>query len=1284
MATGVEEAVMEAAAAGLAYLESQAGFVRTGRHGATSHTGQWHEAKGFTVARFPQRTSRDLDPQLHVHQAVLNRVEGPDGQWLALDGRALHTARPAAAAISERVLESGLTDRFGIVWETREDGVGQRIVAIESDIEDLFSSRRQAITAATEKHLAAFEVAVGRPANKLERVRQAQRVTLTTRRGKTKQGESSAEQHQRWAAEASAEFAGGLARQGDALRQVPGVQRFLDGQPAAEQPAVVEEFSPRTVIATALEACHGPDGKSTFTRHDLIRQISLALPPNLGASGDQAGALLERLADRAIAELEVVQVAGHVIGTPDQLRANDDASVSIDPSAIRYATRGHLAAEFAALRLAGTRGRHCLDLSELDIWLDRTELGAALSPAQRAALVGVATSDAALVVLVGPAGTGKSYTAGVLDQAWRRHTHTGRVVGVAITQAAADVLADDGVATSANVAAFLAAQNRIAAGRAQVYDESWRLTDRDLVLVDEASMLDTGSLTRLHEATEAAGARLVLMGDPAQLSAVGASGMMRAAVERDAETYTLTEVRRFTHAWEATASLAIREGDPDAVGEYDRHGRILDAGTEQSAVRDIARAAAADMLDGKEVVVVTATNDQAAAVNAAIRRHLVDAGRVAEEAGVLLGRDGTHAGVGDVVQARRIDHDLGLVNRENYTIRGITESGDLEVTPVRTGRPALMPAAYVAEDVTLAYASTAHGAQGRTVDVGHVLLSGHLDREGAYVGLSRGRESNTVWAVTHAPGFDPDQPQPTARGMLARALTARSDPIAQPAEAATVDVAAADEELRSHAGTLLDLIETETRIACRARLERQLDGLVADGLLTDDQRARLGAEQGTEHLSRLLRIREQAGDDPAEVLHAAINGRRDLGDARAISQVLAARIQNNQALTDPTQDAGVPRNIRVVEAERLSELGRLLDDRRTQLGEQLAAAPTDWVTNALGAPSEQPEARADWIQAAGTVAAHREATGWDHTEQPLGRCPGVHTPEKRASWHAAYGAAGQPEERRPEAEMPDGCLHVRVRAAERARAAEPPAVYEQQRAAHQAAERARRDAALAGVRGDQEKADQLAREADDHAAAAKRLDEATDTRVEYRLYSAETYAAGDAARDELLARGITPGQEPDRTTVAEWLYADREATAEEDRHRPVTETDLAEEKPERQPLEVVEDQESQDAAPASDDGHHDSAPPVVEPQRPAVSEDDASTVEADRRTPSAASFEAEIAAARAKATRDALDARRAQDDTALAEDDYDEQRRRTRLAERVEAHSDDKASDAPVLELDHE
>ncbi len=85
-----------------------------------------------------------------------------------------------------------------------------------------------------------------------------------------------------------------------------------------------------------------------------------------------------------------------------------------------------------------------------------------------------------------------------------------------------------------------------------------------------------------------------------------------------------------------------------------------------------------------------------------------------------------------------------------------------------------MPAEYVAADVSLAYASTAHGAQGRTVDVGHVLLTPGMDRAGAYVGLTRGREGNTAWAVTMS--ASPDDPQLTARGLLARALAERDAP----------------------------------------------------------------------------------------------------------------------------------------------------------------------------------------------------------------------------------------------------------------------------------------------------------------------------------------------------------------------------------------------------------------------------------------------------------------------------------------------------------------------------
>ncbi|MGL5825384.1 MAG: MobF family relaxase [Nocardioides sp.] len=1318
LADGVEAAVMEAGAAGLAYLEEKACIVRTGRHGTRAHTGRWEQATGFTVARFLQHTSRDLDPQLHVHQAILNRAQTPDGTWRALDSKALHSARAGAAAISERTMEALLTQWFGIVWEDREDGLGRRVAEVMPEIEDLFSSRRQAITAGLAQRIASYEQAIGRAANNLERTRLAVKTTLASRRGKTHQGETSAEQHQRWDAEAQTQVAGGLTRQAELLvAKVPGIRRFLRHglAPADRSPGVpvVEGFSPAAVIAAAVEACHGPDGRSTFTRHDLIRQLDLHLPANLGLAPEEIPALLEQLADQALAPQKasrwpfgrgevagVVQVAGRPVGDHhSEIRACDQTPVTVNPSGVRYAARGHLAAEMAVLGSAGVRGRHALNARALGEWLDQDPAGSTLSVSQRAALEGIACSDAALSVLVGPAGTGKSYTAGVLDQVWRHHTGTGRVVGVAITQAAADVLADDGITASANVAAFLAAHTRITQGRGQPYDRRWNLSKWDLVLVDEASMLDTGSLTRLHDIVEAAGARLVLMGDPHQLSAVGASGMMAAAIERDAETYTLSEVRRFTQAWEREASLALRAGHADAVGEYDRRGRVVDGGTETSTIRELARAAAADIIAGRHTIVVTGTNDHAAKVNVAIRSHLADLGHVTTDAGVLLGRDGTYAGIGDLVQARRIDHQLGLVNRETYRVDKITPTGELKVTSTRTGNRHRMPAAYVETDVTLGYAMTAHGAEGATADTGHLLLSGSDSREAVYVGLTRGRASNTAWAITQQPGADPD---PTGRGLLATALATPVDPLSTPAEHAAVDIDAADQQRANHAGTLLDLIEAETRIACRARLDRHLDELAAEGLLTDTDRARLGAEQGTEHLSRLLRAHEHTGADTAQVLRDAVADRRDLGDAKSVSQVLATRITvATNGLPAPAGLDPTPGGITQPEAERLDELHQLRNQRTADLGAQVAKDQPEWAVTALGPAPDAGAERDEWVQAAGTVAAYREATAWDHPDQPIGRCPGVHRPEHRHAWHHAYTAAGRPEHRRPEAEMTDGRLLTRVRAGRLARAAEPPAVYDQQRSAHAQAAHHTREADLATAAGDHTKAETHRQHADEYTAAAARYDDVAGARAEYRLYHAETYEAADTALAELTARGITPGAEPDRTTADEWLDADRDHVVEEDRHRPVTETDLPERHLEREGIApVIDDTDAAAGSPRAetpqttgpDERPQEVGQPVGQHQPSAAQGTDpvaGSGGEPDPRgrVPSPVVFVAEIAAAQARASGDALAAKQAQDAAQAvteAEDEWHEHERRDRDRRRQQQQEADRAGEpatgGPVLE----
>jgi len=1194
----IEAAIADANSVMLGHVEDQV-VSRVGRH-AAGRPGRWVDAAAVVVASFPQHTSRERDPQLHTHNAVLNRVVCPDGQWRAIDGKALYAAKHSAAAIASMELRERLTRDLGVGWVTREDGHDFEVAGIDATEMALLSSRTRTTTEAADEMIAAFEEAHGRSITSYERDRLRQRAALLTRPVKSHDGETMAEMLDRADAVLRGEVAGGLANIAyrfdpfaaqasveptDDARAVAGVAESDSGRGAALTAPEPQRWSPDAVIDQAVAACHGPDGRSTFSRAEIARQIALALPPHLGLTADGEGrALVEGLTDYALARDEVIQTAGLEVGdVPDADRLASGRAATIAPDAVRYAIRGQIAAEHALLRAAGVRGRTHADPAAVTAWLDAHDQAAgeagALTAAQREAVAALASSDAALAVLIGPAGTGKSYALGRLADAWGDLTG-GRVIGVATAQVAADVLRDDGLAVTANTAAFLAAQRRLAEGRPLPGDDTYRLTAGDVLAVDEASMLDTATLTRLHDHIADAVARMVLMGDPRQLGAVGAGGMMRTIVDDGAEVHTLGEVRRFTQDWEARSSLQLRDGHLDAVTEYDRRGRLIAGGTQADTVTAVARAAAADRLAGRSSVVVTGSNVLAGEVSAAVRRHLVEAG-VVTEGGVVLGRDGCTAGVGDLVQARRIDRGLGLTNRETYVIIGVREDGGLDVASTRSGEVRVMPSDYLAADAALAYAGTAHATQGATVDTGHLVLVPGMALPSAYVGLTRGRTSNTAWAITDA-GI-PHQPTQTARGLLAAITTGEDDP----GELSAVDLARLDEATRSSAATLTTLIEDHTHLACRLRLERDLDSLVAEGVLTEGQRARFASDQGTEHLTRQLRALELAGHDPATVLREAIDG-RSLDGARHSAQVVADRINRTHGLPAPDLDAdddhAVPAGIDADTARYLSQLHQLHADRAAELGEQAAAEAPAWAVAALGPVPDDDgsaDARGAWLARAGQVAAYREATGWDHPEAAVGRCPGVHTPERRADWHHAYTAAGMPEDRRPEAELADGRLRVRAAAAERVRTHAPAYVDVDVRARHQAADAAEREAALARSTGRHEDADRSAADAAAHRRAAAQLAEVAEERGRYLAHHAETLATGDAALAELTRRGLIPGTEPDRTTAEEWLAAEHDARQADDHHRAITEYDLADQRDDTAESVAAQEIEAPSASPVS-------------------------------------------------------------------------------------------------------
>jgi len=110
----VEDAIWAGNTAGLTYMQDRAGYTRVGHHGGAA--GRWADAHEWTVASFFQHDSRDHDPQLHIHNAVLNRVQGPDGQWRTIDGRSLFRWRAAGAAVAERTPRSGSPTRWGWCW----------------------------------------------------------------------------------------------------------------------------------------------------------------------------------------------------------------------------------------------------------------------------------------------------------------------------------------------------------------------------------------------------------------------------------------------------------------------------------------------------------------------------------------------------------------------------------------------------------------------------------------------------------------------------------------------------------------------------------------------------------------------------------------------------------------------------------------------------------------------------------------------------------------------------------------------------------------------------------------------------------------------------------------------------------------------------------------------------------------------------------------------------------------------------------------------------------------
>ncbi|WP_200945103.1 MULTISPECIES: MobF family relaxase [unclassified Nocardioides] len=369
---------------------------------------------------------------------------------------------------------------------------------------------------------------------------------------------------------------------------------------------------------------------------------------------------------------------------------------------------------------------------------------------EHAAVVSALAGDGNLVVVEGAAGAGKTTALRAAQQRLARWGH--RLVVVTPTLKAAEVAAAETGADGHSVS-WLIHQH----GWRWDEDGHWtrqpdpspnpaaRLRPGDLLLVDEAGMLDQDVALALLTLADETGARFALVGDRHQLPAVGRGGVLDHAIAfaHPTAVVTLERVHRFTDPDYADLSLRMRTGDDPAAVFDDllRRGHILIHPTEVERTAALADAGARGDL------VIADTREQVADLNATIRDHHAQANRSGDRDidDVLTTAAGERIGLGDRVATRRNDPDLQVTNRQTWTVTGLGNDGSLLLHG--HGRDRVVPAEYAARFVELAYATTVHGAQGETVDTAHALIGEHTGASAAYVAMTRARHHNTAHLV---------------------------------------------------------------------------------------------------------------------------------------------------------------------------------------------------------------------------------------------------------------------------------------------------------------------------------------------------------------------------------------------------------------------------------------------------------------------------------------------------------------------------------------------------------
>jgi conjugative relaxase-like TrwC/TraI family protein len=1022
-----QEILHRANRAALEYLQAWAGVTRTGYHGTRvdgREPGRF-EAAGLIVTSWLQGTSRDGDPQDHIHNQIARITRTfRDGKWRALDTMSVRAVMGALQAVAATAVECELTREFGVAWIPRADGRGNEIAGVTQAQMDTYSTRTVQVHEKERELAQEWEAKHGRAPTSRELLFIANDATLQSRKGK----DAGPVDWDALAARWDTTLGGELAAIAPEVSNARGPSAQADehcGGRAPTGPATREAQARALAKALVLVSDQHP----AWTRHDLVKQLALVMPPETRQMSPQAAhELLLGLAEEALSGRtgQVVCLdAPEWPPLPATLRRQlDGRSVYTRPGAARYATTAQLTLEDRLVAHAQTQGAPRLtpEMAARRLGTAQPNLEAVLcgraydgrghvAPCglrldQAAAVWHVLTSARTVEIVTGPAGTGKTRVLATAASVW-----DGPVFGTATSQNATNELRAAGVQVVANTTRLL------------THLRDGLIPPGSLILADEGSMISITHLAAIAAYAARNSCKLVLAGDQEQLAAVEGGGAMTLLADR-LGYMELAEPVRFTAAWERGASLRLRHGDASVLDEYDQYGRIR-GGPPDQAVDQAVRAYVASYLDGRDVLLMAADWVRCRELSARIRDDLIHLGLVDGRRTVRIA-DGAQASAGDLIICRRNDHGIdagepgrSLANGDVLLIEAITRRGlivrrllgpDPATGQRRFTSHAFCYDGYRSSD--LAYAVTGHSAQGATVHTGIAVITGCEDRRWLYPAMTRGTNANLAFAFT-TPARDAD-PQPGTRtapeldryerirreraGYLPGQSAPGSPDRADQREAVAVlaDVLGRDgaelsaSAIRQHNLANADhlaVLHTIWTAETQATRHQRYQELV---LATVPPEYRQPLSHRAQWLFRTLHTAELAGLDPTEVLSSAIAA-QDLTGTRDIAAVLDARIRSRiQPLLPQPQGTWTDRVPQLPDPGRrvyVTQIAAMMDDRTRRLGQYLAQHPPAWAIAALGPVPADPAERHDWERKASSIGAYREIYGYSNPQDPIGSDP---------------------------------------------------------------------------------------------------------------------------------------------------------------------------------------------------------------------------------------------------------------------------------------------------------